>query len=121
MITTAGMQLSDRPPAPLRVKGPSKITTAGRHLSDRPPASLRFEGPSKITSAGMQLSARAPASLRLLGQIKITQRHHTNTTPHASGTSRTLPARPGTPGTGRRLGNHSLVGRLHPVQQRRDQ
>ena len=46
MITTAGTQLSDWPPASPRFKGPKHrtITTAGTQLSDHPPASPRFKG-----------------------------------------------------------------------------
>ena len=129
------MQLPDQMPASSRYKGLNKLTkqhntttTAEMQLSDQMPASPRYTGLNKLTkrhntttTAGTRLSDRRSASSRYEGLNKLTKQHYTDTTPRPSGISRTFPARLDAPGTGRRLGNHPLVGRPHPVQQRRDQ
>ena len=112
-----------------RVTGPERLPAPPRSkLPDRPHTSSRVEDMNETTkqhytttTAGTRLSNRRSASSRYEGLNKLTEQRYTDTAPRPSGISRTFPARPDAPGTGRRLGNHPLVGRPHPVQQRRDQ
>ena len=112
-----------------RVTGPERLPAPPRSkLPDRPHTSSRVEDMNETTkqhytttTAGTRLSDRRSASSRYEGLNKLTEQRYTDTAPRPSGISRTFPARPDAPGTGRRLGNHPLVGRPHPVQQRRDQ